>query len=115
MENTHKRFNFITWFREMWTSHPLFSTTCALLLMIILQTAALGFDQGSFGEWFSIWSRNWINILRNNATIGIIALGMTFVIITGGIDLAVRGDMGILCNYVQQQQYIRAHIIRSIR
>lgn len=93
MENTHKRFNFITWFREMWTSHPLFSTTCALLLMIILQTAALGFDQGSFGEWFSIWSRNWINILRNNATIGIIALGMTFVIITGGIDLAVGSTL----------------------
>lgn len=93
MENTHKRFNFIIWFREMWTSHPLFSTTCALLLMIILQTAALGFDQGSFGEWFSIWSRNWINILRNNATIGIIALGMTFVIITGGIDLAVGSTL----------------------
>lgn len=93
MENTHKRFNFIAWFREMWTSHPLFSTTCALLLMIILQTAALGFDQGSFGEWFSIWSRNWINILRNNATIGIIALGMTFVIITGGIDLAVGSTL----------------------
>ena len=93
MEKSEGRFNFITWFRRMWVSHPLFSTFCALVLMIILQTIALGFDQGSFSRWFAIWSRNWINILRNNATIGIISLGMTFVIITGGIDLAVGSTL----------------------
>ena len=93
MEKREGRFNFITWFRGMWMSHPLFSTFCALVLMIILQTIALGFDQGSFSRWFAIWSRNWINILRNNATIGIISLGMTFVIITGGIDLAVGSTL----------------------
>ena len=86
MENTKKEFNFIAWFRKMWTEHPLFSTACALLLMAVLQIIALGFDQASFGDWLSRYIRNWINILRNNATIGIIALGMTFVIITGGID-----------------------------
>ena len=93
MEKREGGFNFITWFRGMWVSHPLFSTFCALVLMIILQTIALGFDQGSFSRWFAIWSRNWINILRNNATIGIISLGMTFVIITGGIDLAVGSTL----------------------
>ena len=93
MEKREGRFNFITWFRGRWVSHPLFSTFCALVLMIILQTIALGFDQGSFSRWFAIWSRNWINILRNNATIGIISLGMTFVIITGGIDLAVGSTL----------------------
>ena len=93
MEKREGRFTFITWFRGMWVSHPLFSTFCALVLMIILQTIALGFDQGSFSRWFAIWSRNWINILRNNATIGIISLGMTFVIITGGIDLAVGSTL----------------------
>lgn len=93
MEKREGRFNFITWFSGMWVSHPLFSTFCALVLMIILQTIALGFDQGSFSRWFAIWSRNWINILRNNATIGIISLGMTFVIITGGIDLAVGSTL----------------------
>lgn len=81
------------WFKDMWSNHPLFSTFCALLVMIIIQTIALGFDQGSFGAWFSMWGRNWINILRNNATVGIIALGMTFVIITGGIDLAVGSTL----------------------
>ena len=88
-----KKKDFITWFRTMWTQHPLFSTMIALVVMIILQTLALGFDQGSFGEWLSMWCRNWLNILRNNATIGIISLGMTLVIITGGIDLAVGSTL----------------------
>ena len=34
-----------------------------------------------------------INILRNNAGVGIVALGMTFVIISGGIDLAVGSTL----------------------
>ncbi|MFA5698775.1 MAG: ABC transporter permease [Sphaerochaeta sp.] len=84
---------FLTWFRRMWTTHPLFSTTIALLVMVILQTLALGFSFPTFGAWLSLWTRNWINILRNNATIGIISLGMAFVIITGGIDLAVGSTM----------------------
>ena len=83
----------LAWFRRQWSTHPLFSTLCALLVMVVLQTIALGFDQGGFGAWLSLWTRNWLNILRNNATIGIIALGMTFVIITGGIDLAVGSTL----------------------
>jgi len=75
-------------FIRQWKTNPLFSTGCVLVLMIILQTVALGFDFGSVGEWFNSWYRNWINILRNNAGVGIVALGMTFVIISGGIDLA---------------------------
>ena len=76
-----------------WKTNPIFSTACVLVLMIILQTLALGFDFESIGAWFSHWSRNWINILRNNASVGIVALGMTFVIISGGIDLAVGSTM----------------------
>ena len=64
-----------------------------LALMVILQTVALGFDYESFGAWFTNWGKNWINILRNNAGVGIVALGMTFVIISGGIDLAVGSTM----------------------
>lgn len=81
------------WLRRQWSERPLFSTVLALVVMIVLQTIALGFDQGSFLGWLSLWTRNWLNILRNNATIGIIALGMTFVIITGGIDLAVGSTL----------------------
>ena len=51
--------------------------------MVIVQTVVIGFDYASVGEWFATWSANWVNILRNNAIVGIISLGMTFVIITG--------------------------------
>jgi len=85
--------NFIIWFKQKWTNGPLFSTAIALFIMIIVQTLVLGFDYDSFGEWFHSWLNNWINILRNNAGTGIVALGMTFVIMTGGIDLAVGSTL----------------------
>ncbi|MEQ6389979.1 ABC transporter permease [Bacillaceae bacterium S4-13-58] len=88
-----KRRNFFTWFAYKWSNEPLFSTAMALVIMIILQTLVLGFDYDSFGAWFQSWTNNWINILRNNAGIGIVALGMTFVIMTGGIDLAVGSTL----------------------
>ncbi|MBO5570409.1 MAG: ABC transporter permease [Clostridia bacterium] len=81
------------WLVRNWKGNPLFSTGCVLILMIVLQTLALGFNYDSFGAWFSNWSVNWINILRNNAGVGIVALGMTFVIISGGIDLAVGSTL----------------------
>ena len=40
-------------------------------------------------------SENFYNITRNFAFIGIMALGMTMVIITGGIDLSVGSVMGL--------------------
>lgn len=46
------------------------------------------------GVFFSY--NNIINILRNNSIIGIIALGMTLVIITGGIDLSVGSALVIV-------------------
>lgn len=85
--------SFFGWFRSSWNSEPLFSTAIALLIIIILQTAVLGFDYDSIGSWFSSWLNNWINILRNNAGIGIMSLGMTFVIISGGIDLSVGSTL----------------------
>ena len=39
---------------------------------------------------------NFYNITRNFAFIGIMALGMTAVIITGGIDLSVGSVMGLV-------------------
>lgn len=92
-ETLQKKQGPFAWFKERWSGNPIFSTIIALIVMIILQTVALGFNYESFGEWFSVWSRNWINILRNNAGVGIIALGMTFVIISGGIDLAVGSTL----------------------
>lgn len=91
--DTKKKTNVFSWFRNMWMTNLLFSTGMALIVMIVLQTLALGFNYDSVGTWFGTWLQNWINILRNNAGIGIIALGMTFVIISGGIDLAVGSTL----------------------
>ena len=73
-----------------WKQNPLVSTGLVLILMIVVQTAIMiyNFGEGSVGELMLSLLTNWLNILRNNAPVGIIALGMTFVIISGGIDLS---------------------------
>ena len=76
-----------------WQDNPLYSTGAVLVIMIVVQTFALGFNYPSFGAWFASWGKNWINILRNNASVGIVAVGMAFVIISGGIDLAVGSTL----------------------
>src|SRR5262249_27325294 len=51
---------------------------------------------------------NLFNITRNFAYIGIMALGMTAVIITGGIDLSVgsvMGLVGVICGLCLQAAY----------
>lgn len=51
----------------------------ALLLAVVL----------SFASPFFLTERNIFNILDQSVVIGIVAVGMTFVILTGGIDLSV--------------------------
>ncbi|MEA4875989.1 ABC transporter permease [Anaerorhabdus sp.] len=44
---------------------------------------------------------NLINVLRQTAVVGIVAVGMTFVILTGGIDLSIGGVIacsGVICS-----------------
>ena len=77
----------------MWMTRPLFSTGIALIVMIIFKRLPWVSSLTRLRAWFTVWSQNWINILRNNAGIGIIALGMTLVIISGGIDLAVGSTL----------------------
>ena len=51
---------------------------------------------------------NFYNITRNFAFVGIMALGMTAVILTGGIDLSVgsiMGVVGVVCGLVLQAEY----------
>ena len=78
-----------------WKQNPLVSTGLVLILMIVVQTAIMiyNFGEGSVGELMLSLLTNWLNILRNNASVGIIALGMTFVIISGGIDLSVGSTL----------------------
>lgn len=72
-----------------WKENPLVSTSLVLVLMVIIQTGVMIYIGGSSSNLTLSIIKNWINILRNNAPVGIIALGMTLVIISGGIDLGV--------------------------
>ena len=60
----------------------LYKYNLAILLLIFISIASL------LSPAFLTFS-NLVNILQNNAPGGIMALGMTFVVITGGIDLSV--------------------------
>ena len=81
--------------RRLWSENPYFSTGMALLLLLLIMTGVLIWknDFDSFAAFSRSWVSNCVNICRNNAVVGIIALGMTLVILTGGIDLAVGSTM----------------------
>ena len=79
----------VSWLKDKWAHNPMFSTLLALLVMVLVQSVVMTNVAGSFAGMFSKMGMAWLNILRNNTYAGIIALGMCFVIISGGIDLSV--------------------------
>ena len=79
----------IGWFKDTWAHNPMFSTLLALLVMVLMQSVVMTNLAGSFGGMWGKLGMAWLNILRNNTYAGIIALGMCFIIISGGIDLSV--------------------------
>jgi ribose transport system permease protein len=70
------------------------SQTFWVLVAVILACIFLSFATDSFAT-----ARNLYNITRNVTFVAIIALGMTLVIITGGIDLSV-GSVLCLCSMI---------------
>ena len=77
------------WFREKWSHNAMFSTVFALVVMLLIQCVVMWINAGSFGGMFGKMGMAWLNIMRNNVYSGLIALGMCFIIISGGIDLSV--------------------------
>ncbi len=77
-----------------WRSSLLGSQTFWVVIAIIAACLFLSFATDSFAT-----SKNLYNITRNITFTAIIALGMTMVIITGGIDLSV-GSVLCLCSMV---------------
>ena len=65
-----------------------------VVIAVILACLFLSFATDSFAT-----SKNLYNITRNITFVAIVALGMTFVIITGGIDLSV-GSVLCLCSMI---------------
>lgn len=78
-----------TLFKQAVTSQPFWVTVALLVLVAIMASI-----EPSFGT-----ANNVGNVARNFAPFGIMALGMTIVIITGGIDLSV-GSVLCLCSMV---------------
>ncbi len=62
-----------------------------LVAVLVLEMAVCAFASPSF-----LTTTNIINITRAAAAIGIIAVGMTFVVLTAGIDLSVGGAVSLV-------------------
>jgi ribose transport system permease protein len=80
--------------QQTWLASTLSSQTFWVLIAVILACIFLSFATDTFAT-----TRNLYNITRNFTFVAIIALGMTLVIITGGIDLSV-GSVLCLCSMV---------------
>jgi ribose transport system permease protein len=80
--------------QQSWLSAKLSSQTFWVLIAVILACIFLSFATDSFAT-----TKNLYNITRNVTFVAIIALGMTLVIIIGGIDLSV-GSVLCLCSMV---------------
>ncbi|MBP2233529.1 ribose transport system permease protein [Sinorhizobium kostiense] len=80
--------------QKTWVGSILSSQTFWVLIAVILACIFLSFATDTFAT-----TRNFYNITRNFTFVAIIALGMTLVIITGGIDLSV-GSVLCLCSMV---------------
>jgi ribose transport system permease protein len=73
------------WLRRIVNSQAIWVTVALLIICMVMANLSDVF----------LTEDNFFNITRNFAFIGIIALGMTAVIITGGIDLSVGSIVGL--------------------
>ena len=67
----------------------------SVLGLVAVFAAAVLFSPRRGGEVLFLTSENLFNVVRAVAEIGIIAVGMTFVILVGGIDLSVGAVLGL--------------------
>jgi ribose transport system permease protein len=83
---------------RLFASQP-FWVTVALIVMCAVMSA---YQPQAFAT-----AENFYNITRNFAFVGLMAVGMTAVILTGGIDLSVgsiMGVVGVVCGLVLQAE-----------
>lgn len=80
-------------------SIPLLATT-AVFLLIYLAGSMM------YNNFFSL--RVFTNLLIDNAFVGVIAIGMTFVIISGGIDLSVGSIIALTGVLAAKLMYVHA-------
>ena len=93
MEKKIEKKGLVSWIKNKWENSPMFSTIFALLVLVIVQAIVMGGLSGSFAGMWGKLGKAWLNILRNNTYQGLMALGMCFAIISGGIDLSVGSTL----------------------
>jgi ribose transport system permease protein len=89
--------------QDKWFQRMLRSQAFLVLIALIAAAIFMTFATDAFGT-----PRNLFNITRNATFVAIIALGMTFVIITGGIDLSVGSMLmfsSMVCAAVMTRGY----------
>ncbi|HEY3470499.1 MAG TPA: ABC transporter permease [Amycolatopsis sp.] len=67
----------------------------SLFGLVLVLAAAIAFSPSRDGELLFLDSENLFNVVRAISEIGIIAVGMTFVVLIGGIDLSVGAVLGL--------------------
>ncbi|MFJ7216393.1 ABC transporter permease [Amycolatopsis sp. NPDC098790] len=67
----------------------------SLFGLVLVLAAAIVFSPSHDGDLVFLSAGNLFNVVRAVAEIGIIAVGMTFVILVGGIDLSVGAVLGL--------------------
>lgn len=70
---------------------PRATTVTGLVLLVVLYAAAAV----RYSDQHFLTLRVFLNLLEDRAVLGILAAGVTFVIVSGGIDLAVGAVMGL--------------------
>ncbi len=73
-----------------------FGVFCALMLLIIVMSIA---------SPYFFQTQNIFNVLRNMSTIGIMSIGVTMIIITGGIDLSVGSLLAVSGMFTARLMY----------
>lgn len=71
-------------------------TNLLLIITISVFVAMYAFAMIFLGESF-LTAQNFFNILNNNASLIILACGLSIVMITGGIDISVGGVTALVC------------------
>jgi len=81
--------------RRRFTIPERFFALQSYVALILVFIAAIVFSPRRGGETVFLATENLLNIVRATSEIGIIAIGMTFVILIGGIDLSVGAVLGL--------------------
>jgi simple sugar transport system permease protein len=86
---------------------PLAAT--AMVFVLFYAAASIRFREDHFFSWPVL-----VNLLRDNSDLGLAAIGMTFVILSGGIDLSVGAMVGFTSILIARLSAHQMHPLLAI-